>query len=144
PVTVVIDFVAGTFQPIIPALSGAGMLKALMALLVVFNAIDSASQTYAIFNFFADAVFYFLPVMIAFCEAQKLKCNPILSAAVAVIKMHPSWISMAGAGDPVLFFEQILISQLNYSGKVIPIILVVLVQAQVEKLLNRFIPQPDN
>ncbi|MBQ7214772.1 MAG: PTS transporter subunit EIIB [Synergistaceae bacterium] len=40
-VTAVIDFVSGTFQPIIPALSGAGMLKALMALLVVFNVIDS-------------------------------------------------------------------------------------------------------
>lgn len=144
PVTVVIDFVAGTFQPIIPALSGAGMLKALMALLVVFNAIDSASQTYAIFNFFADAVFYFLPVMIAFCEAQKLKCNPILAAAVAGIMMHPTWISMVGAGEPVRFFELIPFSLVNYSGTVIPIILVVLVQAQVEKLLNRFIPKAVN
>lgn len=37
PVTAVIDFISGTFQPVIPALSGAGMLKALMALLVVFQ-----------------------------------------------------------------------------------------------------------
>lgn len=57
PVSVIIDFVAGTFQPIIPALSGAGMLKALMALLVVFKFIDTSSQTYYIFNFFADAAF---------------------------------------------------------------------------------------
>ena len=65
-ITAVIDFVSGTFQPIIPALSGAGMLKALMALLVVFNVIDNKTQTYYIINFFADAVFYFLPVLLAF------------------------------------------------------------------------------
>lgn len=144
PVTVVIDFVSGTFQPIIPALSGAGMLKALMALLVLFGAIDSTSQTYAIFNFFADAVFYFLPIMIAFCEAQKLQCNPILAAAVAGIMMHPNWAAMVTAGDPVRFFEVIPFSLVNYSGTVIPIILVVLVQARVEKLLNRYIPKSVN
>ena len=144
PITIVIDFVAGTFQPIIPALSGAGMLKALMALLVVFNAIDSASQTYAILNFFADAAFYFLPIMIAFCEAQKLKCNPILAAAVAGIMMHPNWSALVTAGDPVHFFEIIPFSLVSYSGTVIPIILVILVQAQVEKLLNKWIPKSVN
>ena len=48
-VSTVIDFVAATFQPIIPALSGAGMLKALMALLVVFKLVDTSSQTYYTF-----------------------------------------------------------------------------------------------
>jgi len=51
---------------------------------------------------------------------------------------------MAGAGEPVRFFELIPFSLVNYSGTVIPIILVVLVQAQVEKLLNRFIPKAVN
>ena len=144
PVSVIIDFVAGTFQPIIPALSGAGMLKALMALLVVFKFIDTSSQTYYIFNFFADAAFYFLPILIAFCEAKKLKCNPILAATVAGIMMHPNWISLVSAGEAVKFFEVIPFRLVNYSGTVIPIILVILVQAQVEKLLNRIIPKSVN
>ena len=33
----VIDFISSVFQPIIPALSGAGMVKALLALLVTFH-----------------------------------------------------------------------------------------------------------
>ena len=144
PVSVIIDFVAGTFQPIIPALSGAGMLKALMALLVVFKLIDTSSQTYYIFNFFADAAFYFLPILIAFCKAKKLKCNPILAATVAGIMMHPNWISLVSAGEAVRFFEIIPFRLVNYSGTVIPIILVILVQAQVEKLLNRIIPKSVN
>ena len=140
----VIDFVAGVFQPIIPALSGAGMLKALLALLVVFNLVDSTSQTYAIFNFFADAVFYFLPILLAFTQAQKLKCNPILAAAVAGIMMHPNWGAMVAAGEPVRFFELIPFHLVSYTGTVIPIILVVFVQAYVEKALNRLIPKSVN
>ena len=140
----VIDFVAGVFQPIIPALSGAGMLKALLALLVVFKLVDSTSQTYAIFNFFADAVFYFLPILLAFTEAQKLRCNPILAAAVAGIMMHPNWGAMVSAGEPVRFFELIPFHLVSYTGTVIPIILVVFVQAHVEKALNRIIPKSVN
>ena len=140
----VIDFVAGVFQPIIPALSGAGMLKALLALLVVFKLVDSTSQTYAIFNFFADAVFYFLPILLAFTEAQKLKCNPILAAAVAGIMMHPNWGAMVAAGELVRFFDLIPFHLVSYTGTVIPIILVVFVQAYVEKALNRIIPKSVN
>ncbi len=140
----VIDFVAGVFQPIIPALSGAGMLKALLALLVVFKLVDSTSQTYAIFNFFADTVFYFLPILLAFTEAQKLRCNPILAAAVAGIMMHPNWGAMVSAGEPVRFFELIPFHLVSYTGTVIPIILVVFVQAHVEKALNRIIPKSVN
>jgi len=142
-VTAVIDFISGTFQPVIPALSGAGMLKALMALLVVFKVIDSRTQTYYIINFFADAVFYFLPILLAFCQAQKMKCNPVLAASVAGIMMHSSWTALVAAGKPVHFFG-IPFTLVNYTSTVIPIILVIFVQNYVEKALNRVIPKAVN
>ena len=144
PLDAVIDFVAGTFQPVIPALSGAGMVKAVMALLVVFNLIDSASQTYQMLNIFADGVFYFLPIMLAFTEAQKLKCNPILAAAVAAMMLHPNWSAFVSAGDPVNFFGAIPFTLASYGSSVIPIILVVFVQSFVEKWLNKHIPNAVN
>lgn len=143
-INTVIDFVAGTFQPIIPALSGAGMLKALLALLVVFGLIDNTSQTYYILNFFSDAIFYFLPILLAFTEAQKLKCNPVLAAGVAGIMMHTSWSALVTAGEPVYFFGVIPFQLVNYANTVIPIILVIFVQAFVEKMLNKWIPKSVN
>ena len=139
----IISFVAATFQPIIPALSGAGMVKAVMALLVVFHLIDSQSQTYTMLNIFADGVFYFLPVMIAFCEAKKLKCNQILAAGIAAMMLHPNWLAMVNAADkvPVNFFGIIPFRLTSYASSVIPIILIVFVQAYVEKLLKRIIPK---
>ncbi|MGG5373136.1 beta-glucoside-specific PTS transporter subunit IIABC [Enterococcus sp. AZ196] len=139
--TAIIEFVAGTFQPVIPALSGAGMVKAVLALLIVFQVISPESQTYYLLNMFADGVFFFLPIILAFTEAQKLRCNPILAASVAAMMLHPNWGALVTAGDPVSFFEIIPFTLATYTGSVIPILLVIFVQSYVEKFLNRVIPK---
>lgn len=139
--SVIIDFISGTFQPIIPALSGAGMVKAVLAILITFKIISTESQTYYILNFFADAVFYFLPMMLAYSEAQKLRCNPILAASVAGIMMHPNWNALVSAGKAVKLFEVIPFTLTTYTSTVIPIILVILVQSYIEKYLEKWIPQ---
>lgn len=136
----VVDFIAGSFQPVIPALSGAGMVKAFLALLVVFNLVSTESQTYYILNFFADGVFYFLPIMLAFTEAQKLKCNPVLAASVAAIMLHPNWGALVEAGDAVHLFGVIPLRLTLYTSSVIPVILVILVQSYVERWLEKHIP----
>ncbi|MBV7391987.1 beta-glucoside-specific PTS transporter subunit IIABC [Enterococcus sp. ALS3] len=140
-ITSIIEFVAGAFQPVIPALSGAGMVKAVLALLVVFQVISTDSQTYYLLNMFADGVFFFLPIILAFTEAQKLRCNPILAASVAAIMMHPNWGALVSAGEPVHFFEIIPFTLATYTGSVIPILLVIFVQSYVERFLNRIIPK---
>ena len=138
---IIIEFVAGTFQPIIPALSGAGMVKAVLALLVVFKIVSVESQTYYLLNLFADGVFFFLPMMLAFTVAQKLRCNPILAASVAAMMMPPNWGTLVAAGEPVKFFDIIPFNLATYTGSVIPILLIILVQSYVEKFLNRVIPK---
>lgn len=140
----VIDFVASVFQPVIPALSGAGMVKAVLALLVVFHVITNDSQTYILLNMFADAVFYFLPVMLAYTEAKKLKCNQILAAATALILLHPTWTGMVAAQEAVNFFEIIPFQLVNYGNSVIPIILIVFVQSYLERWLNKVMPKSVN
>lgn len=137
----IIDFVAGVFQPVIPALSGAGMVKALLALLMVANVISSQSQTYYLLNLFADGVFYFLPMILAFTCAQKLKCNPILAAGVAAMMLHPNWIALVAAKEAVHFFDIIPFTLANYGSSVIPIILIIFVQSFVEKQLKKWIPK---
>ncbi|MDO4912524.1 MAG: beta-glucoside-specific PTS transporter subunit IIABC [Lactobacillus sp.] len=137
----IIDFVAGVFQPVIPALSGAGMVKAVLALLVVFKVIANTDQTYLLLNTFADGVFYFLPLILAFTTAQKLKANPILAVGVIAMMLHPNWTGLVTAGHAVNFFGVIPFTLANYAYSVIPAILVVFVQAYVEKLINKFIPK---
>ncbi len=140
----VIDFISSVFQPIIPALSGAGMVKALLALLVTFHLVDTQSQTYYILNFFADGTFAFLPMLLAYTTAKKMKCNVILAMGTAAIMLHSSWGALVAAGEAVNFFGVIPFRLVSYTSSVIPIILVILVQAIVEKWLDRITPKSVN
>ncbi len=139
---VVSDFVSGIFSPIVPALAGAGMVKALLALLSAFSLVDKTSQTYVLINMFGDATFAFMPVLLAFTTAKKLKCNPILAAVTAGIMCHSTWTGLVSAGEAVKLFGVIPFYLVKYTNSVIPIVIVMFVQAPLEKWLNKVIPGP--
>ncbi|CAJ2234090.1 PTS system beta-glucoside-specific EIIBCA component [Companilactobacillus paralimentarius] len=137
----VADFISSVFSPIIPALAGAGMVKALLAVLITFKVISQTSQSYIILNMIGDGTFSFLPILLAFTTAQKLKTNPFLAAAVAAIMVHPTRATLVDAGKPIYLFNVIPLYAVKYTGTVIPIILVILLQVPIERFLNRVIPQ---
>lgn len=137
---IVADFISSIFSPIVPALAGAGMIKALLALLIAFHLIDATSQTYTIINMIGDATFAFMPMLLAYTTAQKLKCNPILAVVVAGVMCHATWTDLVVANTAVKLFGFLPLYLVKYTGSCIPIVLVVLVQAPVEKFLNKVIP----
>lgn len=141
PLDIATSFISSIFAPIVPALAGAGMVKALLSLLVAFQLVDTSGQTYIIINMISDAAFAFLPILLAYTTAQKLKCNPIMAATVAGILVHATWGSMVAAGETVTLFGIIPLYLVSYTSSVIPIVLVLLVQAPLEKWLNKVIPQ---
>jgi len=129
------------FQPIIPALAGSGMIKALLALLVALKLVDAGSQTYQIFNAFGDALFSFMPFILAFSAAKRFKCNPYVSAVLAGVLLHSSFTGL-NTGDPVRLFGFIPVTMISYGGSVVPILLIVWVQSYIEKFANKISPKP--
>lgn len=135
----IIDFISATFSPIIPAITGAGMIKAFLALLLLFHLVSQKSQTYYIVNFMADAVFYFLPFFLAYSGAKKLKASPFLGMFLAGILLHPNFIQLQAAGDAVHLFG-LPVRLVTYSSSVIPILLIVFVQSYIERFLKKITP----
>ena len=135
----ILDAIAGTFSPIIPAIAGSGMIKALLALLTTFNWLSTDSQTYYILNFVSDATFYFLPFLLAFSASKKFKCSPYVAAALAGILLHPNLGALAELDNPVQYFG-LPVTLATYSSSVIPIILIVWVQSYVEKYAKKYSP----
>ncbi|MDO4293057.1 MAG: beta-glucoside-specific PTS transporter subunit IIABC [Eubacteriales bacterium] len=129
------------FQPVIPALAGSGMIKALLALLVALKLVDSGSQTYQIFNAFGDAMFYFMPFILGFSAAKRFKCNPYVAAVLAGVLLHPSFTGL-NTGDPVSLFGFLPVTMISYSASVVPILLIVWVQSYVERFANKISPKP--
>lgn len=145
PVVRVLDTIAGIFTPIIPAITGAGMLKAVMALLVTFKVITTTSQTYQFLNFFADAAFYFLPFLIANSAAKKFKCNPYMAMSIAGVLMHPNFVNMVNAAKEAgegLKFIGLPVTLASYSSTVIPIILSVWFMSFIEPIADKISPKP--
>lgn len=145
PVVKVLDTIAGIFTPIIPAITGAGMLKAVMALLVAFSAISTESQTYQFLNFFADAAFYFLPILIANSAAKKFRCNSYMAMSIGGVLLHPNFINMVNTAKETgqgLEFIGIPVSLVSYSSSVIPIILAIWFMSFVEPLADKISPKP--
>ncbi len=139
-----IDTISGIFTPILPAITAAGMLKAVLSLLVAFKVVSTDAQTYQVVNFMADSAFYFLPVLLANSAAKKFKCNPYLAMMVGGILLHPNFVNMVTAskesGEAIkLFFLPIY--NASYSSSVIPIILSVWFLSFVEPIADKVSPK---
>ncbi len=128
------------FQPVIPALAGSGMIKALLALLVATHVISNGSQTYAIFYAFGDALFSFMPFILAYSAAKHFACNPYISATLAGVLLHSSFVAL-NTGDPVRLFGFLPVTMVSYGGSLVPILLLVWVQSKIEPWANKVSPK---
>lgn len=141
----ILDTIAGIFTPIIPAITGAGILKAVMALLVAFKWIDTSGQNYQFLSFFADAAFTFLPFLIAVSAARKFKCNAYMAMSIAGCILYPGFQSAVAAAKEAgtsLHFIGLPVSLVSYSSSVIPIILGIWFMSFIEPLADKVSPKP--
>lgn len=136
----ILDFFAGIFTPLIPVLTGAGMLKVFLTLLTFFGLLSSESQTYYILNFMSDATFYFLPILVGMAAARKLNVNPYMAAVIGAMLLHPNFTALKSAGDPVSFFG-LPLTLVSYSSSVIPMILATLLLKYVEPFADKVSPK---
>ncbi|MGM0125639.1 PTS system beta-glucoside-specific transporter subunit IIABC [Enterococcus sp. AZ194] len=134
-----ISVISTTFTPMIPAITGAGMVKAILAILTLTGLLSDSSQTYIILNTIADAAFYFMPILLAYGAAIKFDVSPILAITVAGILLHPNISQLFAGGEPVSFMG-IPVVAADYAGSVLPIILTVWIMSYVDRFAERVSP----
>ena len=133
-----LDMISGIFAPVIPLITGAGMIKAILVIMVALGLSDESSEYY-ILNFIADSGFYFFPVVLAFSSAQKFGCNPYLAAMIGGVLIHPNWNALVSAGEAVRFFG-IPVRLFSYGSSILPIILTVWFMSYVERFAEKVSP----
>lgn len=138
---VILDFVVGVFQPLVPAISGAGMLKALLTILVTFNLMSADDTVYKVFYYVADAVLYYLPIMVAYTTASKLNCNKLVAVAIAGAMILPNTTAMLAAEGGATLFG-ITLQNVAYANQVFPSVLIVAFLAIVEHNFTKVCPKP--
>lgn len=140
-----IDTLSGIFTPILPAITAAGMLKAILALAVAFKWVGNTSTTYQILSFMGDSAFYFLPILLACSAAKKFHCNVYLAMMLGGILVHPAFVTMVSgareAGSAITIFG-LPVYKAAYSASVIPIILSVWLMSYIEPIADKLSPGP--
>lgn len=141
-ITIFLDTVAGIFTPLLPLLAGSGVLRGIVLLLTQLGWLSDKSSTYTILTVSSTAVFYFLPILLAFTSAKKFGANQYVAVAVMGALIMPDFTGLMGNGGngAISSFIGIPVVLMSYSSTVIPAILAVWCQAQLEKLLKKFIP----
>lgn len=138
--TKLMDTLAGVFVPVLPAITAAGMVKSVLALLLAVRAISSESDIYQLFNILSDAAFYFLPFLLAVTSARKFKTNEFLALTVAGSLMYPTIMTGAANGGGLHVFG-LTIPFINYSASIIPIVLSVWLLSKVYRFIDKRTPE---
>lgn len=138
---IVLDFLVGTFQPMVPILAGSGILKSLMILLATIGLVDKTSEIYMVLSYVADAALYFIPLMVAFTSAKKLGCNQLVAMGAVSILVFPNMTALlATEGGAHLF--GLTMKNITYANQVFPALMAVLFMAVVEKFITKISPKP--
>ena len=136
PLQSFLALISGIFTPILPVITAAGMIKAVLSLLVVFKVVAVDDVNYQVLNFIGDAGFYFLPVFLGASAARQFKTNAQLGMLIGAILLHPTFTQIVTtakeSGHGVSFFS-IPLTLTSYSSTVIPVILAVWFMSYVER-----------
>jgi len=136
---IILDFIVGVFMPLVPAIAGAGMMKALLTILTMLNVLSTSSPTYQVIYAAADAAIYFLPLMVAVTAATKLNCNKLVAIGAVGAMLLPSLTASIADGITLFGFQ---IQNIAYNAQVFPPILAVLLLAAIEKYATKICPKP--
>lgn len=136
---VFLDFLVAVFQPVVPAVAGGGVLKSVLMLLAWIGWLNKESVAYTIFNQIGDAPLYFLPILVAYNTAKKLRANELVAAAAVGALLLPNVTAMLAEGTQLF---GVTIQNISYPYQVFPAVLSTLFFASVEKVLTKYTPKP--
>jgi PTS system beta-glucosides-specific IIC component len=128
--------ISGIFAPAVPAFAGAGILKGLIVLFANFGWISTDSGIYLMLNAAGDALFYFLPFILAYTSAKKFDTDVVMAEVIAGIYMYPTVIAGAGTQINILGMNIYLV---KYSSTVLPIVISVWLLSYLHRWLSKHV-----
>lgn len=131
--------ISSTIFPFMGLMIASGMIKGILTLLVTLHAVPSDGGIYQLLYAGADALMYFLPIMVGFSAGKKFGANPFLAAAVAAALVYPNIITLYNDKTAITFLG-IPVVLTSYANSVFPALLASWVTAKVEKFWKKVIP----
>ncbi|MBQ7679226.1 MAG: PTS transporter subunit EIIC, partial [Butyrivibrio sp.] len=132
----ILSYISGSVTPALPVLIGSGMISAILALAANLLKVDTSANTYVLFNALANAAYTYLPVLVAFAAARRLKTNEYVAAFIMLALCLPA---ISGVADLTIF--GIKLTTVKYTSNIVPALLMVPVMAALDKLIIKYSPK---
>lgn len=133
----VFEIISGAFSPLIPALAGSGMLKALLTVLTQFNWLSAESSTYVILSAASNAIFYFLPIFLGITLSKRLGANMYVGGVIGAALLEPQFTGLIGVENTN--FLGIPVQAVDYATTLFPIFAAIFIYQFVDKFLKKII-----
>ncbi|RMC44736.1 PTS transporter subunit EIIC [Lactobacillus sp. ESL0230] len=135
--------IAGIFAPLLPALAGSGILYGLLLLSSQLGLVSQKSGTFVILTAASKAVFYFLPILLAFSASNRFKVSPYIGALIAGALLFPDFIQLMGnhGNGAMSSFMGIPVVLMNYNSTVVPILISIWAYSYLYKWLEKHVPE---
>ncbi|WP_086315392.1 PTS system, beta-glucoside-specific IIA component [Enterococcus sp. 7F3_DIV0205] len=133
----VFEVISGAFSPLIPAMAGSGMIKAVLTILVEMKLLADTSSTYMVLSAASNAIFYFLPVFLGITLTKKIGGNMYVGGVIGAALLEPSFTGMIG--QEKLDFLGINLNVVDYATTIFPIFVAIFIYSFVDKILRKII-----
>lgn len=131
----VFAFISGCITPTLPVLIGSGLISAILALLLNFKLLTSESSTYILLNALANTAYSYLPVLVAYAGARRLKTNEYVAAFIMLALCSASVTGVEG-----LSIFGIPLMTVKYTSNIVPALLMVPVMSVLDKIVLKVTP----
>ncbi|HBW7410486.1 TPA: PTS transporter subunit EIIB [Klebsiella pneumoniae] len=125
-------FISGSFLPLIGILAAAGLLRAFTTLLLSLPSL-AGNSTLTLLSFIANVPFYFMPVLLGFTIARKLKSSELTGAIIGASLLYPEFTSLAGQTLNIIGLPLVV---MEYGYSIFPVFFAVPVAAALERFLK--------
>ncbi len=132
----ILDYLSSSITAALGVIIGSGMIKLLLVILDLIGV--QHNSTYNLLTILGDTGFYFLPLVLAYTAAKKLKTDPALSIVVSAFLIHPNLISMLAKGD--VTFLKVPVYSTTYASSIIPPLLATWLLSLIIPLVDKFTP----
>lgn len=130
--------ISGCIMPMIGPMIAGGVIKGILTLCTTFGVLDSASGAYQLWYAAADAVLYFMPIIVGFSAGKVFGCNQYVTATVGAAFVYPDLVSAVSEGAD---FFGISIASASYSSTLFPILLAAFFASLVERGAKKIVPE---
>lgn len=124
----------------LPPIVAGGMIQGLSFFAREKGWLDPESTLNFVLTITGNAMFFFLPFLIAVSAARKFKTNEYMALALAGIIMHPDLMRMVGENDPLTAFGFLPLPLIDYSSSILPILLGVWILKYVWNWIEKWMP----